>query len=135
MLSDIKGKLSALGLLWLRVLTGAGIAYHGYGKVFGGFMPKMIEGVTGMGFPMPHVFAWAAALSEFLGGILLVLGLGTRIAAFFILCTMSVAFFVAHKQDPLQVKELAAAYGTVALALILTGPGPLSLDRFLCKKK
>lgn len=123
-----------LGLLLLRVMTGAGMAYHGYGKVFGGFMPKMIEGVTAMGFPMPAAFAWAAALSEFAGGLLLIAGLFTRFAAFFIFCTMSVAFFIVHGKDPLQVKELALAYWVVALSLMMTGPGPLSLDRIFCKK-
>ena len=88
-----------------------------------------------MGFPMPHVFAWAAALSEFLGGIFLVLGLGTRIAALFVFVTMGVAFMIAHKKDPFQAKELAAAYWTISGALMLTGPGSLSLDRFLCGKK
>lgn len=118
-----------IGLLILRVLFGLGIAHHGYGKVFGGQMAMMTEGVGKMGFPFPVVFAWAAALSEFAGGILLVVGFQTQIAAFFVFCTMAVAFFVAHAADPLQVKELAAAYGAVAAALFFTGAGGLSVDR------
>src|SRR3989338_5873123 len=86
--------MTDIGLLWLRVLTGLGMAYHGYGKVFGGSMDKMTEGVAAMGFPAPEFFAWAAALSEFAGGILLVLGLFTRPAALFILITMAVAVFI-----------------------------------------
>ena len=88
---------------------GSGIAYHGYGKVFGGDITPLTQGVTAMGFPYPEVFAWAAALSEFLGGICIVLGLFTRPAAFFVFATMSVAAFIAHKADPLQTKELALA--------------------------
>ena len=129
-----KEGLCHLGLLWLRVLAGSGMAYHGYGKVFGGQMAMMIPGVAKMGFPMPEFFAWAAALSEFVGGICLVLGLGTRIAAFFILITMSVAAFITHAADPFQVKELAFAYWTAAGALLLTGAGAFSGDaRFFGK--
>ena len=123
-----------LGLLWLRALAGAGIAYHGYGKVFGGHMDQMIQGVAAMGFPMPVFFAWAAALSEFAGGICLVLGLGTRFAAAFIFITMSVAAFITHSKDPLSVKELALAYWTASGALIFMGGGCWSLDSLLCKK-
>ena len=98
-------------------------------------MDKFAEGVAQMGFPIPDVFAWAAALSEFVGGILLIMGLGTRWAAFFILMTMSVAFFIRHRLDPFQVKELALAYWTVAGALMMTGGGRWSLDRYFTKKR
>jgi putative oxidoreductase len=124
---------TALGLLWLRVLMGAGIAYHGYGKVFGGYMDRVVEGVAKMGFPFPELFAWAAALSEFLGGIFIALGLATRFAALFVFITMSVAGFIVHAADPLDKKELAFAYWTVAGALIFTGPGSLSLDALFSK--
>lgn len=130
----MKDNLSSIGLLWLRVLAGAGIAYHGYGKVFGGHIGKLTEGVAAMGFPAPTFFAWAAALSEFAGGILLALGLGTQLAALFIFITMSVAAFKVHAKDPLQVKELALAYWVVSGALFFTGAGKFSLDAKLFKK-
>ena len=57
MQGECKDKLRDAGLLWLRVLAGAGMAYHGFGKVFGGWMPKMTEGVAAMGFPVPSLFA------------------------------------------------------------------------------
>lgn len=119
-----------LGLLWLRVLAGAGMAYHGYGKVFSGRIPQFAEGVAKMGFPMPEVFAWAAALSELAGGALL----ATRLSALSIFITMVVAAFVAHQADPFQVKELALAYLTVSGALLCTGPGRFSVDGYLLKK-
>lgn len=123
-----------LGLLWLRVLAGAGMAYHGYGKVFSGRIPQFAEGVAKMGFPMPEVFAWAAALSELAGGALLAVGLATRLSALSIFITMVVAAFVAHRADPFQVKELALAYLTVSGALLCTGPGRFSVDGYLLKK-
>ncbi|MBI4397002.1 MAG: DoxX family protein [Elusimicrobia bacterium] len=121
-------KLSVLGLLWIRLLMGAGIAYHGYGKVFGGRMDQFAEGVARMGFPAPEMFAWAAAVSELAGGLLIVLGFKTRAAASLVFVVMSVAAFVHHGQDPFKMKELALAYWTVSGALALTGGGRASLD-------
>ncbi len=130
----IKHRLSSVGLLWLRVLMGTTIAWHGYVKIFGGYMAKFAQGVAEMGFPAPQLFAWLAAFSEFGGGILIVLGLGTRAAAAAVFFTMAVAFFIRHAADAFQVKELAMLYGVMAGTLILTGPGRFSLDAlFFCK--
>lgn len=133
-MSGWKEKASGMGLLFLRVTMGSGIAYHGYQKIFGGFIGKLAEGVKGMGFPYPEAFAWAAALSEFLGGILIALGVGTRAAAFFVFSTMAVAAFLAHAADPFNKKELALAYWAISGALMLTGAGPYSLDARLGRK-
>ncbi len=124
-----------VGILVFRVLGGAGIAVHGYQKLFAGNIAQFAEkAVAPMGFPMPIVFAYMAALTEFLGGIFLVLGVATRMASAALLFNMSVAFFIAHKMD-LKSGELALAYWTMALVLVLTGPGALSLDRVLVGKK
>ena len=133
----LKACASDLGLFWLRVFMGLGIAYHGYGIVFGGHLDRMVEGVAAMGFPLPTFFAWAAALSEFLGGICITLGLLTRPAALFVLTTMAVAAFIAHRADSFDRKELALAYGVVSCALMLLGAGKFSLDHLIqstCKK-
>jgi len=123
-----------VGLLLLRLFFGLTLAFgHGQGKVFGD-SAQLISGVEGMGFPAPAFFAWAAALSEFLGGILLALGLGTRVAAVMIACTMIVAAFIAHSADPFGKRELSLAYLTVAVALFVAGPGRLSLDNAIFGK-
>ena len=124
-----------IGLLWLRLLTGAGIAYHGYGKIFGGRMDGFTEGVASMGFPAPALFAWAAALSEFAGGICIALGLFTRPAAFFLFVTMAVAAFIRHGDDPFGKKELALAYWTIAGSLVGLGAGTFSVDHWIQNKK
>lgn len=131
-----KDRLEGLGLLALRLLIGFGIAKHGWGKVSGdvaGFAQGAVAGKLGL--PMPLFFAWAAALSEFGGGILVAIGLGTRIGAFLVLCVMATAFFLFHAADPWDVKELAFLYGSASLALILTGGGKYSLDaKLFCRK-
>lgn len=123
------------GLLVLRVLAGLGIATHGYGKLFTeGRMDGFVEMVAGMGFPLPILFAWLAALSELLGGLLLAVGLFTRYAAFFVFGTMTVAVFIAHAGDPFNVRELALLYWAVMLSLLLVGGGRFELERTFRKK-
>ena len=118
----------------LRVWLGTMGMVHGYGKVFGG-IGKFTGGVASMGFPAPELFAWAAALSEFAGGALLVLGLLTRPSALFMALTMAVAGFIRHADDPFKVKELALTYLVLSIVVLLTGPGRFSLDALLARRR
>ena len=118
-----------IGLLILRLGVGLTLAFaHGLGKipVSDGF----IGNVAGMGFPLPAVFAWAAALSEFLGGLLIAIGLLTRPASIFVAFTMAVAFFVTHGGALTGEGngEQAFAYLVVTLALAVAGAGRFSID-------
>ena len=121
-------RLCFAGLLWLRIFMGLGMAYHGYGKLFGGRREQFIEAVGAMGMPLPEVLAWAAMITEFLGGVLIVIGFKTRFAAVFIAVTMGVAAFITHGADPFAKKELALAYLVMAIMFIISGPGKYSLD-------
>lgn len=144
-----------VALLVLR-LAGLGLALaHGWGKIaafVSGEGAGFIEGVGRLGFPMPGLFAWAAALAEFAGGLLVALGLFTRVAASFSAFTMLVAGFIRHKfhlhllvwlgiyqasektieswRDP----EKALVYVLIFVALILMGAGRFSLDRIVRKR-
>lgn len=121
---------SAVGLLLLRLWFGIVLAIsHGWGKMLdvGGFAEK----VAAMGLPAPTVLALGAAASELVGGLLLAVGLFTRPAALAVLITMLVAAFEVHGADPFARKELALAFGAAALALLVAGPGKLSLDQKL----
>ncbi len=118
------------GVLLPRVTFGLSLALaHGVGKLppSGGF----VDGVAALGFPLPSVFAWAAGLSEFAGGLLVALGFFTRPAALFAFTTMAVAFFLRHAGDPFSDRELALLYGTTMLAFCLMGAGRISGDRLL----
>ncbi len=130
--ADIKSGAANLGLLILRVFTGLTMAIaHGWGKVPPS--EKFIEGVGKMGFPMPEVFAWAASLSEFGGGLLLALGLATRPAAFFMAFTVGVAGFVRHADDPFATAEKAFLFLAISLAFVFIGGGRFALDRRFSK--
>jgi putative oxidoreductase len=120
------------GLALLRIFTGIALAFaHGYSKVPPG--EGLINRAGEMGFPMPVFFAWAAGLSEFLGGIFLALGFLTRISSFFIAITMLVALVGVHGSDPFNRQELAFMYLFVAIAFMLKGAGDWSVDSFLRK--
>ena len=118
------------GLTLLRIFTGAALMMaHGRGKL----PPSegLITRAGEIGFPAPTLFAWAAGLSEFVGGAFLVLGLLTRISSFFIACVMLTALLGVHAADPFQKQELALLYLFIAIAFMLKGAGDWSIDRYL----
>ena len=100
-------KLRDIGLAWLRLVAGIGMAGHGYGKLFGDHMAGFTDTVAKLGLPGdPQLMAHLAAWSEFAGGILCILGLLTRVSALMIVGTMVVAFFVAGAGQPFGEREL-----------------------------
>jgi putative oxidoreductase len=106
---------------------------HGLNK----FPPSdgFVESAAKMGFPLPGFFAWAASLSEFVGGLLIALGVFVRPAAFCWICTMSVAAFVANADEPFSGKEKALLFLVIGVCLLLTGGGKYSLSKVLFKKQ
>jgi putative oxidoreductase len=89
----------------------------------------MIENTSKMGFPAPTLFSWAAAMSEFLGGAFLAIGLFTRLSSLFIILTMLTALYHVHFADPYAKQELAFVYFFIALAYLLKGAGDLERRR------
>ena len=118
------------GLALLRIFTGIALAFgHGLGK-----MPpseRFIEGVSKLGFPAPGLFAWAAGLSEFAGGVALALGLFTRVSGFFIAVTMFVAAFLQHMNDGFERQEKALLFLFIAILFLATGSGSWGADAFI----
>ena len=120
------------GLTLLRLFAGVALAAaHGFGKIPPG--DGLINRAGEIGFPLPVFFAWAAAMSEFLGGIFLALGLFTRISSFFIACVMLTALIGVHSADPFATQEKALLYLFVAIAFLLKGAGDWSIDAALRK--
>ena len=135
-------KLTATSATWatvpLRLAMGVAFIGHGLQKVLGSFGGPGLKQFTS--FPAPFSFMrpaalWmgAAAFAELIGGLLVVLGLFTRLGAFLIVCVMLTAilgvlwprFFAPEGM------ELAVAFLGIALALLVLGGGQLSVDRMI----
>ncbi len=117
-----------IGWALIRATFGLAMAwFHGHGKVFGGKVEGLTQSVAGMGFPFPAFFAWAASLTELVGGLFFAIGLATRPAAAALACTMLVALY-RHRVDPFAKSELALLFLCVALAGVLIGGGRWSVD-------
>ena len=132
------GGTGALGLLLLRVAMGAAFVIHGAGKV-GWPHPSIGHAMHWMGpkSDIPALFQGLASLAEFGGGLALIFGFLTPLAALGILCTMAVAYFkvmgpmgapfVANKPGAMSY-EIVAVYAAAALVFLTVGPGILSMD-------
>ena len=120
------------GILILRFFFGLTMALsHGMNKI------PPSEGFTAvvasMGFPFASFFAWLAALSESVGGLLIAIGFLTRPAAFFLLQTMLVAALIKHGGDPFKKMESALLFASFSLSILFIGAGRWSLDARLWK--
>ncbi|MEM9666266.1 MAG: DoxX family membrane protein [Bacteroidota bacterium] len=127
-----------LGLTLLRVATGLALAI-----VFEKVLPRegvwgpqawFVADVAAMGFPYPAFFAWAAALAEFVGGLLLVVGLATRPAALLNAIVLFVAAFLHHGGDIALNGLMAFTFFIMTVTLLLTGPGRFSLDHLIATR-
>ena len=119
-------RLQPLALLVMRLALGAVMFVHGYHKVFGG-LHHHAQFVASLGLP-----AWTAYVSsftEFFGGLLVLLGLFTRVAAFAICIDLAVAIakFDIHR-GLIGGYETSLALATLAFALIFFGGGPIAFD-------
>ena len=129
-------------LLIGRILLGWLFLTTAWGKLSGG-----IDGFAGylraLQVPAPDFFAWIGAVVEFVVGVTLILGLGTRYAALLCVLFLIVATALAHRYweyPPAQMgaqktnflKNLAILGG--ALFLFVSGGGRFSIDRMLTKR-
>jgi len=135
-------RLTATSSTWATVplRLGLGISFIGHGaqKVLGSFNGPGLSKFIAV--PAPYTFmrpGWLwmafAAFGELAGGVLVLLGLLTRVGAFLIVCVMitAIARFLWPKFFAPEGMELAVGFLAIALALLITGGGQLSVDRFL----
>ena len=122
-----------VGALVLRLGFAGTIAVaHGYGKLMG-----FSEGSAN--FPDPlhigHKLSMASAIgAEFFCGILVAIGLFTRLTVLPLIFTMLVAGILVHASDPFGKKELAVMYLVGFVAIFFVGPGRFSVDGLLSRK-
>lgn len=118
-----------LVLLLTRVVVGIAFILHGWGKIQNPF--GWMQGGS-----LPGIIQALVAVAEFGGGIALILGILTTLAAFGLLCTMigAALLHAVILGDPFVAKggasyELAVIYLMISLLLMVLGPGRFSLDR------
>lgn len=126
-----QSQCTSVGLLLLRLVVGVAFMMHGWGKIQTpmSWMPPDA--------PIPGFLQLLAAVSEFGGGLALILGLLTRLASLGIACTMMVATLMhaVVMKDPFINPagggsfELPLVFLIIAILFILAGPGKYSLDK------
>jgi putative oxidoreductase len=126
-----------LAILILRLGLGVMFLAHGSQKVFGAFGGPGIEGfskmVAGLGFKPVLFWTFLAAYTELLGGLFLVAGFLTRIAALFLLVFMLIAVLKVHLAKGFFMSHGGFEYNwviiCVCLALIILGTGKFGLTK------
>jgi len=128
----------------LRVIVGLGFLQHGFAKLSRG--PDVFASILhALDVPAPHLMAWLTILIELLGGLSVLLGALVTLVSLPMAVVLLVAMFTVHLPYGFSSITLVAVtaagpqfgppgYVTVLLylaclaALVLGGPGPLSID-------
>ena len=127
-------RLQPLALLLMRLTLGAIMMAHGYQKFFHGL--QHFAGMVGsMG--IPSWMGYVSAVTELIGGLLILVGFFTRPAAFAVCINLFVAIWKVHLHNGLMGSpdhpgyEFPLAAATLAFALIFLGGGPIAIDHIL----
>jgi putative oxidoreductase len=126
-----------LGIAIVRIFTGIAFMAHGWQKVFQFGFAGVTGAFTQMGVPMPGVMGPFIALLELLGGLALIIGLLTRLAALGLMFDMLGAMLLVHLKGGFFLPagyEYALLLFANSLALVVGGPGSLSVDATLASR-
>jgi putative oxidoreductase len=128
-------RLDWLGPLAVRLVVGVAFVLTGKGKL--GDLDKVTGFFTDLHIPFPHANAVFVATVELVCGSLLVIGLGTRIAALLLAATMAVAFVTAivpHSESVLDLfSTIELTYLAIFAWLIVGGGGSMSIDHLIAR--
>ncbi len=137
----VTSALAFLPPLLTRLVMGQAFFLTGRGKLAN--FANTVEFFSGLGVPMPELNAAVVSRLEFYGGIALVLGLATRLVAAGLASTMVVALLTADKQTFLDAFRMTGDQGLTDVVpfvyllfltwLVISGPGPLSLDALVAR--
>ncbi len=127
-------RFQPFGALVMRLVLSIIMVTHGFTKIIPtGSLYAFSHGVTHLHLPV--WLGYVAAFTEFFGGILLLVGLLTRLVAFMMAVEMVVAMVKVHIHGPLNSFNLPSACFAIALMLVFTGCGWLGLDDFVGRSK
>lgn len=127
-------RLQPLALLIMRLSLGVIMVVHGYHNVFGG-LQHHAQWIASLG--VPRWLGYVSSFTELLGGLLLLAGFFTRIAAFAVCIDLAVALWKVHLHNGLTGSadrpgyEFPLTAASLAFALIFFGGGPMALDQVL----
>jgi putative oxidoreductase len=127
-------RLAPLAYTLIRVSLGLILIPHGFAKLFGNDAVNASRNFVNFGWAYPLAWAYFIGVLEFFGGIMLALGLFTRvIAAAFVIEMAVISFAVLYPTWSWGRRgmEYALFMGLVALAIFLRGGGRWSLDRLI----
>ncbi|MDZ4744322.1 MAG: DoxX family protein [Verrucomicrobiota bacterium] len=136
--------LQSFFLLAVRLIWGYGFFRTGFGKLQ--HLDQVTDFFRGLGIPLAEYQAPFVGCLELVGGILIILGLGTRLISIPLMGTLIVAYLTAHREelgmlfrDPEPFMSAAPFLFLLAMVILfLFGPGFLSLDKLIrgktCKK-
>lgn len=125
-------------LVLLRIIAGVIFIAHGGQKLFVFGLDGVTAGFSQMGIPLPALTGPLVALVEFFGGIALVVGMLTRLAALGLAITMVGAILMVHLAGGFFLpagSEFALALLGVSIALALTGAGSFSIDGLIARRR
>jgi len=123
-----------LGLLIFRLGISGLMLTHGIPKLIKFFGNDPIVFGDPLGFGEVTTFT-LAVIAEFLCSILIIIGLGTRIAVIPLILTMAVVALIVHVPDGFGRQELPLLYLTGYILLFITGSGKYSLDWYFLSQK
>ena len=124
-----------IGLLIFRIGIAGLMLTHGTPKLIRFFGSEEITFADPLGLGQVLTFSFAV-FAEFICAVLVLLGLGTRLAVIPLILTMAVAALIVHASDGFRVQELPLLFLFGFLLLFFTGSGKYSLDHyFLMSKK
>ncbi len=137
----VTGVLAFLPPLLTRLVMGQAFFLTGRGKLAN--FANTVEFFGSLGIPLPELNAAVVSRLEFYGGIALVLGLATRLVAAGLVSTMLVALATADRQTFLDAFRMTGDQGLTDVVpfvyllfliwLVISGPGPLSLDALIAR--
>ncbi len=135
-IESTRNLLRPYGLAALRIVLGIIFVQHGWWKVMN--FDLSIQLFTKWGIPLPTLSTELAAATEILAGIALVLGIGVFYAALPLAFTLLVAIYFVHGPAGFWLPngyEFALAMLVSVLAVGLSGPGALALQRVLTRRE
>jgi len=126
------------GIAILRILAGIVFVAHGAQKIFVFGLGGVGGAFAQMGVPMPTVTGPLIGLIELLGGVALIVGLFTRVAAILLACDMLGAIVLVHAAGGFFLPsglEFVLMLFAAAITLLFAGPGALSVDGVLASRR